>query len=277
MNEPIIRALALVERARSGAALSQTDLSEISDGLRKAAGEIVSLSDALSVAAHDLRNPINVIVLCASTLRKTSDDPKVVTMADRIRRAGNWADRLVHDYLVAGVIGSGTFRVAVERLLLDALIASCLEWARELAAGRGVDVELVRFARQYVVGDAARLQQVVMNLLDNAIRWSRAGEKVTVTTTHDGGTDEIVVSVIDRGPGIPEHVRARMFDRFVTEAHGQRDGLGTGLGLYIAKSVVEAHGGRIWCCQNADGNGSTFSFTLRADKAGAAPRGSTPA
>jgi histidine kinase len=111
-----------------------------------------------------------------------------------------------------------------------------------------------------VFADPERVHQVLFNLLDNAVRFTPAGGRITITASrHNGAVD---VAVADTGPGIQAEHLPRVFDRFyrVDEARSRDDG-GTGIGLAIARSVVEAHGGRIWA-ESEPGRGSTFTFEL---------------
>ena len=112
--------------------------------------------------------------------------------------------------------------------------------------------------------DADQLKRVLVNLLHNAIKWSPPGELITVSASQQA--DELTVSIFDKGPGIPDDLRERVFERFY-QADASRSGdEGTGLGLAICKHIVEAHGGRIWAEGNSRDKGGHFVFTvLKAD------------
>ncbi len=109
-----------------------------------------------------------------------------------------------------------------------------------------------------VPADEARMEQVLVNLIHNAIKFTPSGGRITVSARAEG--DKLVVSVSDTGVGIPEDDLPRVFERFY-KADRSRAGGGTGLGLAIAKHVVEAHGGRIWV-ESVEGRGATFRFTI---------------
>jgi signal transduction histidine kinase len=107
-----------------------------------------------------------------------------------------------------------------------------------------------------IKADRTRITQVLMNLLDNSINFSQDGT-IFVTTTIDRNANSVTVSVKDAGSGISPDVIPRLFSKFVTASEK-----GTGLGLYISKKIIEAHGGKIWAENNKDGEGATFAFTL---------------
>ncbi|MGH9997773.1 MAG: sensor histidine kinase, partial [Nitrososphaeraceae archaeon] len=109
-----------------------------------------------------------------------------------------------------------------------------------------------------VEADRGRLIQVISNLLDNAIKFTKEGTISIITEEKDS---KVVVSVKDTGTGIDPEILPRLFSKFATKSYS-----GTGLGLFICKSIVEAHGGSIWAENNSDGKGATFSFTLPLSK-----------
>jgi two-component system sensor histidine kinase BaeS len=158
--------------------------------------------------------------------------------------------RLVEDLQDLAVADAGALRLERERIDLGAAIAGMLGGQAEVSATGGIVVD----------ADPTRLRQIVGNLVANAVRHTPPGERVRVHVARTG--DEATVSVLDRGPGIPAGERERIFERFyrLDEARG-RDRGGAGLGLPIARRLVELHGGRIWVDTTAD-EGATFTFTL---------------
>ena len=106
-----------------------------------------------------------------------------------------------------------------------------------------------------ITGDKGRLIQVITNLLGNALKFTKEGQ-ITVTLTRDNN-NQVMIIVKDSGTGIDEEIYPRLFSKFATKSEE-----GTGLGLYISKKIVEAHGGKIWAQNNPDGKGTTFYFTL---------------
>ena len=111
-----------------------------------------------------------------------------------------------------------------------------------------------------IEGDRTRLTQVISNILSNALKFTKKGEGESITVTTEKNKDnnkEVIVSVKDTGSGIDPEILPRLFSKFASKSSK-----GTGLGLYISKSVIEDHGGKIWAENNADGKGATFSFIL---------------
>ena len=110
----------------------------------------------------------------------------------------------------------------------------------------------------FVMADKLRLYQILANLLNNAIKFTREGDSITIIVQRMRDVNEAVVSINDTGAGIDAEILPRLFSRFTTKA----ETAGTGLGLFISKGIVQAHGGRIWAENNADGKGATFSFSI---------------
>jgi signal transduction histidine kinase len=108
------------------------------------------------------------------------------------------------------------------------------------------------------MADRLRLYQILANLLNNAIKFTREGDSITIIVQRMRDVNEAVVSINDTGAGIDAEILPRLFSRFTTKA----ETAGTGLGLFISKGIVQAHGGRIWAENNADGKGATFSFSI---------------
>jgi two-component system phosphate regulon sensor histidine kinase PhoR len=157
--------------------------------------------------------------------------------------------------------GGGTLLLA-DGVDMGAIAAASAERLRLFAERQGVDLRIeTQPGLPPVRGDGARLGQVVVNLVHNAVKFSPDGGDVIVRTALDG--DSVVTSIQDHGVGIPKAAQDRVFERFykVDRARRRGEAGGTGLGLAIARHVIEQHGGRIWV-DSTDGAGSTFSFAL---------------
>jgi len=219
--------------------------------------------------SHELRTPLTAVSLLAETLSREAEGPDVVLppkMRDRIGKieieTGHLV-QMVNELLDLSRIESGGELALVDGLDMGGLAAQSAERLRLFADRQGVALRVeAPDGLPSIRGDAARLGQVVVNLVHNAVKFSPDGGEIVVQVRPDGA--EIVTSVQDHGVGIPRDAQDRVFERFykVDRARMRAEaGGGTGLGLAIARHVVEQHGGRIWV-ESSEGSGSTFSFAL---------------
>ena len=218
--------------------------------------------DLLAVVSHDLKNPLGVVQLASALLlRGVQGKPggeQVQKQASRIQAAGERMARLISDLLDWGRIEAGGLPLEPSVQSVASLVTEALESVRPLAEARGLRVaarlpdEDVR-----VRCDRTRVLQVLGNLLGNAVKFTPDGGQLTVGARVDG--DETRLWVRDTGTGIRPDALPHVFERYWQEK--EAESRGTGLGLYIAKGIVEAHGGRIWA-ESVPGQGSTFTFTL---------------
>jgi PAS domain S-box-containing protein len=216
--------------------------------------------EVLGVVAHDLRNPLNVIELSSMVmLRKLEDDrEKLHSLVQMIRQAAGRARRLIEDLLDMARIEGGLLAVERTRCQPDDLLDAALDMMRPGA--EQACIELTGGAQpgmSEIEADRDRILQVFSNLVGNAIKFTPAGGRVGMTVTRSG--KDVCFSVSDTGPGIPADHLPHLFDRFWQAE--PRDRRGAGLGLAIAKTIVEAHGGRLWA-ESTPGQGSTFFFTV---------------
>jgi PAS domain S-box-containing protein len=221
--------------------------------------------DTLSLVAHELRAPLTAIqgslqVLATSTLAPR--DRKLLQLAARgVERM----TRLSEDLLDLQSAGANRLLLSSERLEVAPLLLESAEFARAQAAAQGVSLDTDGLPPGLVVeGDRERLLQVLANLLTNAIRVSPSGASVRLACRRAGTRVRIEVS--DRGPGVPEEFRGRIFQRFARAQDGHPGYKGTGLGLAISKQIVESHQGRIGF-EPAPEGGATFFFELPASAA----------
>jgi len=217
--------------------------------------------EILGVVSHDLRNPLSAISMCARVLLESP--PAALEerreLADAILESTHLMQRLIQDLLDVSTIESGHLKIHPRREALLPLVDAVLTMVREGADDRGIDlVREVPASLPAVHVDAMRLEQVLANLLANAVKFTERGGRVTVHGDVDGSMVRVRVS--DSGVGIPPDHVPHIFDRY-WHAKRQSRTVGTGLGLAIAKGIVEAHGGSIRV-ESTLGVGSTFVFTL---------------
>ena len=229
----------LSERARSDAALAHRD-------------------DFLGIVAHDVRNLLNGVVLNLEVMRSGGPGPRADGAAERIRRAAARMTRLIGDLVDVTSINAG--KLAMDRKEVDAgaLVREATETFLPAAEEKGIALSaVVPEAPAGAELDRGRILQVLANLISNAIKFTPSGGTVSVAV--EPGRSNLRFLVEDTGPGIPAAMRKAVFDQF--RQVGRNDTRGQGLGLYISKSIVDAHGGRIWAESGSEG-GTRVLFTL---------------
>ncbi|HET7373751.1 MAG TPA: ATP-binding protein [Gemmatimonadaceae bacterium] len=217
--------------------------------------------EVLGIVSHDLRNPISAISMCARALEQTptDDGAERTGLLVTIRESTDWMNRLIQDLLDVASIERGTLSLELREQDPAQIVLQARHMFDVEATSHGITLEAqVSTNLPPVTADGARVVQVLGNLLRNAIKFTPNGGRVVLRADHRDRT--VVFSVTDTGRGIPLANQARVFDRYWQAAAGARAG-GSGLGLSIAKGIVEAHGGEIWLA-SAPGQGSTFAFSL---------------
>lgn len=214
-----------------------------------------------SVVAHDLRQPLGAILLRAQMLVRSSGDAGVLKHVEPIRAAANRLNRMVGDLMDLSRLEANRLELARQRVDVAALVRTVAAQARLQVADRPLDVR-VHGTVSDVDADPDRITQVLENLLTNAVKYGDAGTPVAMNVESDGR--EVAVSVTNIGRGLTPAEIARMFERFHRTDSAKLQGIqGIGLGLYITRSLVEAHGGRITVESTSEGV-TTFRFTLPA-------------
>jgi PAS domain S-box-containing protein len=215
--------------------------------------------ETLAIVSHDLRNPLSVIDMAATVIdRKAGEEGDVMKQVHSIRRATEQMTLLLGDLLDMGSIQSGHLSVDREPVEAEGLLREVLESEEMRVRSHGLSLRLEHgLAGERVCCDRKRMHQVFGNLIGNAVKFCRPGDAITLRA--DRGEGHVCFAVSDTGPGIDPAERTRIF-----EAHWsarQHAAKGTGLGLYISKGIVEAHGGRLWVESEPD-QGATFFFTV---------------
>jgi signal transduction histidine kinase len=223
--------------------------------------------DLVSMVSHDLRTPLTALLASAGALELALQRTPGPSPEDR-NRAEHWVraivrtaermERLINDLLDMAVLQAGHLGLSKASEPLAPVVREVADMVRPLADQKQVEFVLELDDALSAWVDRGRVSQVIGNLVGNAIKFTPEGGKVSLKL--EPSADRVRFTVADSGPGIPPADLERVFDRFWRD--GQRGGhVGAGLGLSIAKGIVEAHGGRIWA-ESAPGKGATFHFEL---------------
>ncbi len=241
------------ERTRLVASLEASRLEGEAERLRTA---------LLSSISHDLRSPLAAIIGGATSLSAygaTMSETDRGELLDSIRREGERLDRYIQNLLDMTRLGSGPIKLHRDWVGLDEILRSATDRLARLSPGSRVETELAAdLPPLYVHG--ALVEQALFNVLENAAKFSPHGAPVTVRARRAG--DTILVDVVDRGPGIPEEERRRIFDMFYSVERGDRGSRGTGLGLTIVRGMIGAHGGLVEALPGDGGAGTTIRIRL---------------
>lgn len=254
--------LLLVEREVQAAALSERLEREL-ETVRKLEELDRLKSEFVSTVSHELKTPLTVIIGAAKTLSTRSErmtPEQVARFTHMIEFEGHRLVRMLNDILSAERIESGAIRLNFEAVELGSIAERVAEHLEHAAVGRDRIIKLNLPNRLvHVRGDADALQQIMLNLVENALKYSETPSPVDVRLRAD--EHSVVIEVQDRGPGMSAKDREMVFDRFkqVDSALGPVGGFG--LGLYIVRNLVEAHAGHIEV-DSLQGVGSTFRVTL---------------
>ena len=246
-----------------GAVLTFTDMTQIREKENALRRAVRVREEVVSVVSHDLRNPLGVVAGAADLLLDLPlGEAERRKQALIIRRSAQRMGRLIQDLLDIARIEAGALvvRPAVERPrgLLEEIHATFGSQAEERAVT--LDLDIAPNVPPALV-DADRIHQALANLVANALKFTPPGGRVTLRARRDEVDGWIVLSVSDTGPGIPDEVRDRLFDRFWQAS--RHDRTGSGLGLAIVRGIAEAHGGRVEVSSRM-GEGATFSLHLRS-------------
>ena len=218
--------------------------------------------DFVANVSHELRTPLTSIKGYVETLLDgAKDDPAVATkFLHTIQKHTDRLTFLIEDLLTLSLLESGQAFIQRQSIPLRAILDRVFEELHPSATQKQMLLETTISPDVHVNADGDRLQQVLHNLIDNAVKYGRMGGSVTVSA--EKLSDEVQLSIRDNGPGIPDDAQERIFERFYrVDRARSRDQGGTGLGLAIVKHIVQLHGGKVWV-ESSLGQGSTFYFTL---------------
>jgi two-component system, OmpR family, sensor histidine kinase VicK len=224
----------------------------------------------INVAAHELRAPIQPILGLAEVLRQQNQQPdnkedqmysENYELLNVIIRNAKRLQQLTENILDVTKIENNSMELNKEEFILNkAVLESFTDFANQLSKEQKENVKLIVALDErdvLVVADKHRINQVINNLLNNALKFTKQGQITLSTEKEKKYGKEVIVKIQDSGPGIDPDIMPRLFTKFATKSYS-----GTGLGLFISKSIVETHGGKMWAENNLDGKGATFLFTL---------------
>jgi signal transduction histidine kinase len=224
--------------------------------------ELEQRKDAFIVmASHELKTPITTLKVLTHLLKGRFEQQRLsdpVLALAKMEKQIDRLTRLVNDLLDVTKIHAGRLDYAEERIALDALLRDSVETAQQMSTTH--ILTLHEASERDIIGDSERLEQVFLNLMSNAIKYSPQADKVDIHLTT--AEDRVIVSVRDYGIGIPKEHHSKIFERFyrVLDVHDNTFP-GLGMGLYVASEIVKRHGGRLWV-ESTEGKGATFFVSL---------------
>lgn len=254
------QATAMIERARLHRDALQIELLQRTDALRSA---------LLSSVSHDLRTPLSSIKAAASSLLQEDvewDEETKRSFALAIEREADRLNRLVGNLLDMSRIEGGALKAEKEWYSIEEVIHDVIGHMYTLLQDRNVRKDIPDNLPPVEL-DYLQIDQVLTNLIENAVRYTPSQSPIEIAVRSMDG--QIMISIADRGPGIPPYDLERIFDKFYRVSGAKRRNssvMGTGLGLAVCRGLVEAHGGRIWA-ENRPEGGAIFRFTLPLEKA----------
>lgn len=216
----------------------------------------------LSTVAHELRSPLTVLSLAVQFLRLPQADPKLHEQTlSRLERQTAYMARLIEDLLDLTRVRCGTFTLRREVVDLRSVFVTAAETAQPLIESREHRLELTPFPEPlWVIGDPARLIEVVSNLLNNAATYTPKGGRIWLSAAKEGQT--VTVRIRDDGMGIPKEMLSRVFELFARAAPAEDSSAGLGIGLALVRRLVELHGGTVEATSDGPGKGSEFIVRL---------------
>jgi len=246
----------------------QTELADKLTQLNKQLLESDKAKDEfINIAAHEFRNPIQSIAISISLLINKIKDKEQRKLLDVANRNSRKLKTLAQNLLEISKIESKSLTLTKEKFSLNELMLDIIEDYEDSVFFNNTDLKITYYSSDdglLVYADKNRICQVICNLIDNSIKFIPNEGIISITVekkkgnVHDKGIEgTVVVTVKDSGTGIDPEIMPRLFTKFTTKSFQ-----GTGLGLYICKNIIEAHGGKIWAKNNNDGKGATFSFSL---------------
>ena len=220
-------------------------------------------NEFINIAAHELRTPIQPILGLSEVLRSKIKDNEQLSLINVISRNSKRLQRIAEDILDITRIESNTLKLHKEQFNLKDVIVNTIN---DITVNRDFnnktdDIKILYETKEdiFLKADKGRISQVISNLLSNAIKFTDS-ERGHISIISEKKDNQIIISIKDTGTGIDPEISPRLFSKFAS-----RSVSGTGLGLFISKSIIEAHGGKIRAENNSNEKGATFIFSISAD------------
>jgi signal transduction histidine kinase len=253
----LVKNLVTADHSRVAAAATERALSELMELRQETTRFII----------HDLRNPLNVMTMALVLIENDPSYSPNSEIAQYVADARSGINRMlvmIESMLDAERMHSGAFTLDTAIVDVVDLIDEIMTREQTIAQSKGIvlDMELPIEPPPFVIVDRLRIDRVLTNLIDNALKFTPAGKRIWTDIRTEPGL--VIIGVNDSGPGIPPEQRASVFERFVQSESGRSTRRGFGLGLAYCQSAIQAHGGKIWVEDGYDGVGVRFVFTLPA-------------
>jgi len=274
----VLVAFTVARRIRVESNSNDTARNELVEGQQRLVEELQQSdkikTEFLSTISHELRTPLTSIVGYLEMMQDGYGgdlSPQHVSMLDVMDRNSRRLLSLIEDLLVLSRIESGTFKLARASVDIEFIVAGAVQALSPLVAAKKLclDVDIAPDAGD-VTGDAGQLERVVLNLVSNAIKFTKPGGRIKVTAARR--SDRVVITVTDDGIGIPKDEQQKLFTRFFRSSSAGENAIqGTGLGLTIVKSIVEGHGGTV-SLESDEDKGTSVTVSLPGESTAALVR-----
>ncbi len=254
--------LALSRLRRHSAQVEREARAQAEQAQQQAEAANRTKDEFLAILGHELRTPLNPIIGWTQMLRRGKVPPDKLDKAlEVIERNARLQTQLIDDLLDVSRIMRGSLTIHPRPITLSSVVGAATEAVRSLAEEKQLELVELLEAEVPLNADSTRMQQVVWNLLINAIKFTPSGGRIQIQLEHQDDRARLTVS--DSGAGISPAFLPHMFERFrQADTRSTREQTGLGLGLYIVRSVVEAHGGQVWAESEGEGKGATFTVLL---------------
>ncbi len=267
MEKEVIKRTHALNKSNVKLGMMSNELRNSNLSLQKANEQLIQhdklQKEFINMAAHELRTPIQPILGLADVLRDDVSDSHQSKLLDVIMRNARRLQRLSCDILDVSKIESSLLKLSKSPIDLNEKIKTVINDVQNGCDAEGNNNVKIVFQPKEpitVYADRDRIYQVLSNLLNNAINFTKNGTIIINTSMNqstNNHNNEAIITIMDTGSGITPELMPKLFSKFVTSSHH-----GTGLGLFISKGIIEAHGGRIWAENNSNGVGASFSFSL---------------